>query len=132
MRRKPLFKSAVMIIAIMFVLSLFAGCGEAEDYYGAASDYISVNHTDTDSDSEFLDDTSGEPATDSGQESGNSAVVSKPDGGSSEVNITDEQGGGEQSGDDTQSGDSGNGASDSTDNPADRDDFGRVVDFTNP
>ena len=125
MRRGPLFKSAVMIISVMFVLSFFAGCGEVEDYYGAASDYIEVSHPDTDT--ADVGNDSVDINTPSGTDSGDTAVTPAPDGSSSETGVTDDTAQDDQQDQDTQPSEP-SGKSDINDKPIVDDDQGRVVD----
>lgn len=47
MFKRSVFKSAVLLIAVLFVASCFSGCDDIDDIYGTASDYIKVSHPET-------------------------------------------------------------------------------------
>lgn len=124
MRRRPLFKSAVMIIAVMFMLTFFAGCGEVEDYYGAASDYIEVSHPDpVEQDGGTVD-----IDTPSDTDKGGSGVIPSPGDDSSEPGGTVDTPGDNPVDVDTPSGDTPSGGSNINDKPIVGDDQGRAVD----
>ena len=123
MRRGPLFKSAVMIIAVMFMLTFFAGCGEVEDYYGAASDYIEVSHPDpSEEDNDTLDIDTPSSTNQGG------SVVTPPDGNSSEQGDTGDNQDGTPVDVDTPPDNIPDGGSNINDKPIVGDDQGRAVD----
>ena len=54
--QKSQIKLVLLLLIAVFAVSCFAGCGNAKDVYGAASDYIKVSHPDKPNTNIFSDE----------------------------------------------------------------------------
>ena len=124
---KRSIKSVALLSAVLLMFVCFAGCKKDKDVYGAASEFIKVNHPETQNKNIFSDD--DYTGSDSTSSQDNSSVAS---GGSSDASGNDTSSGSATGSSDVSGGgssetvtSSGSGAS-MNDKPIDGD-FGPVV-----
>ena len=120
---KRSIKSFALFLIASLMLACFVGCQDGKDVYGAASEFIRVNHPETSSNDAFSDDASDVSQSNS---SGNGSSAATSSNDASDVSSTDSS--------ESSSGNSSETAtsSDSSSvivNESDKDDYGPVILF---